>query len=105
MGRLVIACYRPKPGQSDTLRELVKQHHPVLKRLGLVTARLPVLMQASDGTFVEIFEWGGAAAIEAAHTHPEVKTLWERFAACCDHVPIAQLEEAAGPFSEFTPID
>ncbi len=105
MGRLVIACYRPKPGKENDLIDLAKRHHPELRRIGLVTDRRPVIMQAKDGSIVEVFEWRSPEAIEKAHAHPEVKALWDRFAACCDYVPVAQVEEAGSPFSEFTPID
>lgn len=104
MGRIVIACYRPKPGRQDALRALLTEHVVTLRSLGLVTSRVPILMQAQDGTFVEVFEWVSPEAIEAAHAHPVVLAMWEQYAAACDYVPMAQVPEAAGPFSEFTPV-
>lgn len=103
MGRIVIACYKPKPGQEEALRALVAEHVATLRTLRLVTERAPIVMQAKDGTFVEVFEWASPEAIQAAHCHPGVLRLWDRFGTLCDFVPIAQVGEVSQPFSEFTP--
>lgn len=105
MGRIVIACYRPKPGQQDALRALMHAHVPTLRSIGLATGRTPIAMEAKDGTFVEVFEWASPEAIEAAHRHPVVLKMWEEYAALCDYVPIAHVAEASQMFSEFTPIE
>jgi quinol monooxygenase YgiN len=105
MGRIVIACYRPKPGQHDALRAMMQQHVATLRSLGLVTDRAPVTMEAADGTFVEVFEWASREAIDAAHGHPVVLRMWEQYAGVCDYVPVAQVPEAAQLFSEFTPVE
>lgn len=36
-------------------------------------------MEAGDGTVVEVFEWKSQAAIDSAHTNPEVQRLWKFF--------------------------
>ena len=105
MGRIVIACYRPKPGQGDALRVLVARHHATLHGLGLVTDRAPIAMQAGDGTFVEVFEWRSADAIQQAHGHPAVLAMWEEYGRVCDYVPVAAVDEATRLFSDFTPVD
>jgi len=104
MGRVVIACYRPKAGQGDALRRLMHSHVATLRSLGLVTDRAPITMEAKDGTFVEVFEWASPEAIEAAHGHPAVLQMWEQYGVVCDYVPISQVPEASQLFSEFTPI-
>lgn len=104
MGRIVLACYRPKPGQQDALRALLRSHVPRLRSLGLVTERIPIAMEAKDGTCLEVFEWVSAEAIQNAHTNPEVLKMWGEFGQVCDYVPIAQVPEAANLFSEFTPL-
>ena len=105
MGRVVIACYRPKPGQQAALRELMKTHVSTLRSVGLVTSRAPITMEASDGTILEVFEWASADAIQAAHTNPTVLAMWERFGQVCDYIPVAQVPEAAELFSGFAPIE
>jgi 3-methyladenine DNA glycosylase AlkD len=72
MGRIVIACYRPKPGRQDALRVMLQHHVVTLRSLGMVTDRPPITMEAADGTFVEVFEWASREAIDAAHGHPVV---------------------------------
>ena len=103
MGRIVIACYKPKAGKEKALRALIVDHVPTLRRIGLVTERPPILMEARDGTLIEVFEWASAEAIEAAHGHPAVLRMWEEYGKVCDYIPVAQVPEAAQPFSEFTP--
>jgi len=103
MGRLVIACYKPKPGKEKALRALIVDHVPTLRRIGLVTERLPILMEAKDGTLVEVFEWASPEAIQQAHGHPAVLRMWEEYGKVCDYIPVSQVPEAAQMFSEFTP--
>ena len=79
-GNVVMAMYRPKPGKDDALRAVIARHVPRLRELGLATSRPVALLQAGDGTYVEIFEWapGGAAA---AHTNAAVMEIWNAFGA------------------------
>ncbi len=104
MGRIVIACYRPKPGKADQLYALMGEHLPILRSQGLVTDREPVLMVAADGTAVEVFEWKSPEAIEAAHANAVIGEMWAKYAEVCDYVPVRSLAEAAGLFSEFAPL-
>ena len=67
MGRIVIACYRPKAGKNEALRALMQTHLSTLRSEGLVTDRKSIMMEAKDGTILEIFEWKSREAIEAAH--------------------------------------
>lgn len=102
MGRIVIACYRPKPGMNQRLSELTRRHLDVLRREALVTDREPIVMEAADGTLVEVFEWKSEGAMDAAHTNTEVQRLWEAYGEACEYVPIAEVREARELFSEFT---
>ncbi|CAD5280720.1 MULTISPECIES: putative quinol monooxygenase [unclassified Imperialibacter] len=104
MERIVIVCYRPKPGKERTLKKLVKNHVPALKREGLVSDRLPVTMKSKDGTVVEIFGWKSAEAIQAAHSNPVVQEMWKEFQEACDYEIPVNIEEFNGIFSEFSPL-
>ena len=104
MGRIVIACYRPKPGKQEDLRRLMVDHVPTLRSLGLATDRAAIAMEAQDGTIVEVFEWLSREAIESAHTNPTVLAMWQAYDEVCDCVPIGRVPEAAQLFSEFTPL-
>jgi len=105
MGRIVISCYRPKPGQQEALRKLMLSHVATLRSINLVTDRRPITMEAKDGTFVEVFEWASSQAIERAHSHPVVLKMWEEYGKVCDYIPISQVAEASQLFSEFTPVE
>jgi hypothetical protein len=105
MGRIVIACYRPKPGQREGLRQLVRDHVATLRSRRLVTDRPPITMEGSDGTVVEVFEWVSPASIEAAHQDPSVQEMWGRFNEVCDYIPVSQVAEASLMFSEFSPLE
>lgn len=101
MGRIVIACYVPKPGKERELNEVVKDHYCIMQEEGLVTDRKPIIMKAADGTVVEVFEWLSKDSMEAAHNNKEVMKMWERFAEVSDYLPIGQVPEGQQLFSEF----
>lgn len=104
MGRVVIACYRPKDGCRDQLRVLMNEHVNILRSQGLVTDRAPILMEAVDGSLVEVFEWLSKDAIKSAHSNPIVLEMWEQHARVCTYIPVADLAESSQLFSEFTPL-
>ncbi len=103
MGDIVIVAYRAKDGQDEELLTLLQDHVPALRRLGLATDRPSVLMRASDGTFIEVFEWR-EGAIERAHGNPHVQGLWARYAKLCDYVPLKDLQETSELFAGFKPV-
>ena len=104
MPRIVIACYRPKPGHEAALLAELRTHVPILQGLKLATSRAPINMRASDGSLLEVFEWASAEAIQRAHHDPTVLAMWQRFGAICDHVSLNTLAEAAQMFAEFEPL-
>ena len=105
MGRIVIACYRPKAGRENELLALTKTHVPILRGEGLVTRRTPIVGRAADGTIVEVFEWVSQAAIDSAHSNPAVLRMWEQYGEVCDYVKFGDLREAADLFAGFEPVD
>jgi uncharacterized protein YegL len=102
---LVIVAYKPKPGKAAELRQLVINHVPDLAKLGLVTDRKPIIVEAADGTIIEVFEWLSADVVRQAHSNPGVHKIWAAFAEVCDYVPLNTLPEAANMFAEFTPLN
>lgn len=99
--QLVIAIYRPKPGKLAEVESLVRKHYPTLKDYGLTTDQKPYLGRASDGTFVEVFEWISEEAATKAHDHPGVAKIWEAMAMVCDFGKLSQLPEAGKVFPRF----
>ncbi len=105
MGRIVIVAYKPKPGKAEALKALSKTHVPRLKKEGLVTDRDAIMMEAADGTIVEVFEWLSDEAIQKAHSNPEVLKMWGEYAEVCDYVPLNTLSESSMMFAGFVPLD
>ncbi|WP_428394009.1 hypothetical protein [Lichenicoccus sp.] len=104
MGDMVIVAYRPKPARDPDLLDLVRDHVPRLRTLGLATDRPALAMRNAHGVIIEVFEWRDGA-IDSAHAHPEVLALWERFAGVCDYVPLHELPETSEMFARFEPIE
>ena len=105
MGRIVIACYKPKTDKRTALKKLMKTHLSRLKQEGLVTNRESIMMEAADGTIIEVFEWVSDEAIQNAHTNPEVLKMWAEYAEVCDYIPVGNVPEAASLFSGFVPLN
>jgi quinol monooxygenase YgiN len=104
MERIVIVCYRPKPGKEKALEILVRNHVPTLRKEGLATEREPVMMKAADGTIIEVFGWKSKEAIQSAHSNPAVQTMWAEFEKACEYEVAANINELTGMFSEFSPL-
>jgi hypothetical protein len=95
MGRIVIVAYKPKPGKADALKELTKTHVPRLLKEGLATNREPVIMEAADGTIVEVAN---------AHQNPEVLKMWKEYFELCDILQLNSLTETGDMFATFNPV-
>ena len=104
-GKIVIVAYKPKQGEEEVLKNLMRKHYSVLKDQDLITDRKSILMQAKDGTIVEVFEWKSEDAIKAAHTNTEVLKMWEEYVEACEYLPLYKLEETKDLFAEFTPFE
>ena len=105
MERLVIVAYKPFPGKEVQLLELALRHVDVLRNEGLVSERRPIIMQAKDGTIVEVFGWKSKESVEIAHNNPQVQKLWSHYAEVCEYVPIGTIAEGGQLFAEFTPVN
>ena len=104
MERIVIVGYKPLPGKNAALQQLMLTHWEILDQQSLVSPRKPITMVAGDGTFIEVFGWKSKEAISEAHTNPEVQKMWGKFAEVCEYIPVSEVEECKGLFSEFEPI-
>ena len=100
-----IVGYKPKEGMDNELAQLMREHVQILRGQGLATDRVPIVSRANDGTFVEVFEWKSAKAIEDAHSNPEVLKMWERFDKACTFEPIGNLAESKDMFPSFEPFN
>ena len=101
MSILAFAMYKPKPGKEQELNTLLVDHLPTLERLGFKTSTPAFVVQSTDGTIIEIFEWVSEETKRAAHVHPDVKRIWEPMDALCTYPAMKDLPEAQKPFPEF----
>ena len=97
-------AYRPKAGHEAELLDLVRSRIPTLRKEGLVTDRVPVIVRAKDNTIIEVSEWKSPQAIEEAHRNPRVLSMWDKFFAVCECVPLKSVPEAETMFAGFEPI-
>jgi hypothetical protein len=77
----VIAIYRVRAEKEQEFFALLRQHYPVLTRLGLVTDEKPIVYRGTErggGPIVfEVFTWKDGEAPTTAHHSPEVGRIWE----------------------------
>jgi hypothetical protein len=82
---VALCTYRVKKGKETDFERLLGLHWPVLRKLGLVSAKKPLHFRGVDeanGTFyVEILNWKDAEAPATAERIPEVMAVWERMGA------------------------
>ncbi|MBE2218422.1 MAG: hypothetical protein IAE90_09475 [Ignavibacteria bacterium] len=104
MGIFVIAVFKPKAGKDEALKRIVLEHVPTLQSLGLATAPPAHIMESSNATIVEVFEWVSADAIEKAHSHPVVLEMWKKFEEVCEYGTISELDESRMMFPGFKPV-
>ncbi len=105
MGHISIAAFVPLPGMEAQLLRVIDERIPLLRGLGLITDRPPILMRSANGTIIHISEWADESAIERAHSTPAVHALWKRFEACSLSVPLRSLTESHEDFATFPSID
>jgi len=103
-GQFAIACYRPKLGQEQALLETIREHAGILRKEGFLTDKRPYVMQARDGTFIEVFEWKSPEAKQEAHQNAAVGKVWQKFSECAEFPPLANLEECRRPFASFVSV-
>jgi hypothetical protein len=104
-GPVVIAVYKPKPGQARALEDLLAEHVPTLRREELATARPVVLLRSEDGIYLEIFEWASVQSPARAHDNARVQALWQRIAQVAEVIRLADLPCAHRSFPHFEPVE
>src|ERR1700750_1278183 len=92
-GIVCIVAYRPKAGHEEELLDLGLCRVPTLRKEGLVTDRVPIIVRAKDNTIIEVSEWKSQQAIEEAHKNPRVLAMWDKFFAVCECVSLKTVPE------------
>lgn len=105
MSRIVIGLYRPFHQTSRALMlDAIRSHHATLRVEELITERAPILMEAQDGTFLEVFELAEGADANLAE-HKAVKKIRKRLDELCEIAPLISLQEAEETWPTFKPVD
>lgn len=100
MGYIVIGAYKPHVGKVNALSVILETHIGILRAEGLATKREHILMQAKDGTFVEIFEWVSENSRELAIRNPVIVAVWSEMDKICTYIPASRVPELDNLFSE-----
>ena len=84
----VLCMFRVVQGRQEELVKLCHEHDAVLRRLDLCSDEPAVLYVGQDDLsrpfVVKIFQWRSAAALKAAHEHPDVQMIWEAMEPLCE---------------------
>jgi hypothetical protein len=105
MGVHVIAIYKPKPGKAHELLQVVREHLPILRGQKLATDSPSLVLRATDGTLIEIFEWVSEEAVRQAHTNKAVLELWGRFEHVCTFGTLTGLPDSDKPFPHYERVE
>lgn len=89
MGSHIALCtYRVKDKEAPKFLDLLRQHAPTLRRLGLVTDEPSLLFRGDDESgksfFVEVLHWKSGEGPSLAEQAPEVLAIWERMGQCVE---------------------
>lgn len=104
MGRIFVMVYRPHRGKEQELIPILKSGYMLLRDRGYLTSRPPIMMQASNGCLLKIFEWKGKESMSSAEADLQVQEHWMRVSKVCDFEKPVNLEEFKQVFSEFEAI-
>jgi len=88
MPNKVICQYRVKRGSETEFEQLLAKHWPTLHKLGLTTDEPSQHFKGEEQDngepiYFEIFDWLDGA-VDTAHQHPEVMSIWEPMDALCE---------------------
>jgi hypothetical protein len=103
-GVTAICTYQVKPGKAKEFTALLARHWSTLRKLDLVTGEPAQVFRGlppgpgkdrhavGPSTFVEIFTWKDAKAVEVAHHSPELMKIWEPMGQLCASMDFPHFE-------------
>jgi len=105
MRRTFMVVYKPYKGKDQELLPATKASYLDLRKGGYVTSQPPMLMKASDGSIILIFEWIEKQKNEEAQVDPVIQQHWMTLSKICEFEKAMSLIEFQRPFSEFETIE
>jgi hypothetical protein len=102
---VVIGVYHARPGREAETEALLRRHVPTLRRLGLATDRLGIVLRTpTEAVFLELFEWSTADAVDRAHGEAAVQEIWEALESAAEFVSLSHLPQSDKLFPLFEPV-
>ncbi len=86
----------------EKLIKILEKHIPTLREYELITDAPAYVLQSEDGTIIEMYEWKNEKAIDLAHEHPAIRTVWGEMEGICTFPSLQDLPEAKKRFPNFT---
>ncbi len=83
------------------LFEILKNHIPTLRKYELISDSPAYMLQSTDGTIIETFEWKDEKAKQIAHEHPAIRTIWGKMEGICEFPSLSDLPESKKRFPNF----
>ena len=110
----VHVTYHVRDGKLDELLEVLKQHYPTCRRLGLVLADPHVILSGKEEggkpVVIEILRWKDADAPDSVREHfPDVQRIWDQLNALTEKrgdkrgIEIDEMDVVVGPGSAAVP--
>jgi hypothetical protein len=100
----MLVIYRVKQGNDERFEQLLQQHWPALRRIGLATETPAELFRGEPkrpvpgggSVYVETFEWIDDKAAGIAHQTPEVMAVWEPMGPILEGMELIALKPLGG---------
>ncbi|MBL7878115.1 MAG: hypothetical protein JNL53_20785 [Cyclobacteriaceae bacterium] len=104
MGRIFLIIYKPHKGKEQELLSTVKSGYAPMISGGYVTDRAPILMRATNGSLLLIFEWKQQDSQDKAQADPAIQEQWMRVSKLSEFEKPESLKEFRDVFPEFESI-
>ncbi|MEP6654874.1 MAG: hypothetical protein ABJA82_16035 [Myxococcales bacterium] len=84
---IAMCIYRVRSGREDAFLQLLRQHWPTLRDLGLASEEESTILRGEEeggSFFVELLPWRDDSAPGEAHKYPQVVSLWGPIEDLCE---------------------
>lgn len=100
MSRLLIVSYRPAPGNTPAVIELLRAQYRRALDLGAQTLSDPLLARSAAGDLTYIVTFAEAEHVDRCWEDPDFQDLDARLAELADLIPLRSLGEASASYMD-----
>ena len=98
----VMAMYKPTNAENQNkLVEILKKHIPALRKYELIKDTTAFMLKSENGTIIQTWEWESEKAMQVAHEHPAIRTIWGELEGICEFTSLSDLPESKSRFPNF----